>query len=143
MKPITTMLFAILVINMGCVRQSEVHPSKVAEEIVVTDEEGDYYMFVDSMPVYPGGDKALGTWVGQELKYPIEAQERKIEGIVYVSFIIDTDGSIESARIVRGVHPLLDEEALRIARGIRGFIPGYQDGKPVRVQFTIPLRFKL
>ncbi len=71
------------------------------------------------------------------------AEENGIQGLVNVSFVVEKDGSISGAKVTRGVDPSLDKEALRIIRSMPRWTPGKQDGKPVRVKYTIPVRFKL
>jgi len=136
----TITLFSALLLSHLCLAQ-DMHP--VIEETPVENAEDMPFTIVEVMPAYPGGDKALIDWIGAEISYPNEAKEQHMEGKVFVSFIIGTDGSIESASIARGVHPLLDEEALRVVKGIKGFSPGLQRGKAVRVQYIVPVAFVL
>lgn len=112
--------------------------SKKAEE-----NDNDVLTIVEKMPEYPGGNAALGQFIGANMKYPAEAQANNIEGVVYVKFIVNTDGSVSGVKVARGVHPDLDAEAVRVVKLLSGYKPGTQRGKPVRVQYTIPLRFKL
>lgn len=143
MKHVTTLMFVLFVFQ--CSFAQHTYTNENGEDINVTDEmlESGEFTIVEKMPEYPGGDNGLLQFIGKELEYPKEAQKKKIEGIVYVQYVVGTDGSIESASVLRGVHPLLDEEALRVIKSIKGYAPGYQKGKPVRVQFTIPIRFQL
>lgn len=97
----------------------------------------------DQMPVYFGGEHGLRQDIANNIRYPKEAQERKIQGAVYVGFVIDTKGQIRDVRVVRGVHPLLDREAERVVRSLRNWTPGIQDGKNVCVSYTVPINFIL
>ena len=95
------------------------------------------------MPGYPGGDAALLKYIAETVEYPAIAKENGITGVVYVSYIVDRDGSIKDVKVVRGADPFLDKEAVRVVKTLRGYTPGKQRGKPVPVQFTIPIRFVL
>ena len=94
-------------------------------------------------PSFPGGSQALNDFLRENVEYPEQALNDSIEGRVVVGFSIDTDGSITNAEIVRSVHPLLDAEALRVAKLMPKWEPGYQNGTPVRVKYNIPVTFKL
>ena len=95
------------------------------------------------MPGYPGGDAALLKYIGENTEYPAIAKENGITGVVYVSYIVGKDGQVRDVKVVRGVDPFLDKEAIRVVKTIKGYSPGKQRGKPVPVQFTIPIRFQL
>ena len=94
-------------------------------------------------PTFPGGKAALSQFLGENIKYPAEAIKEKIEGRVLVSFIVDVDGAISEARILRSAHPLLDREALRVIRMMPMWNPAKEDGKPVKVRYSLPVSFKL
>ena len=97
----------------------------------------------EQMPSFPGGTAAMMNYVSNSIKYPAVAEENGIQGLVTVSFVVEKDGSISGAKVIRSVDPSLDKEALRIIRSMPRWTPGKQDGKPVRVKYTIPVRFKL
>lgn len=97
----------------------------------------------EQMPSFPGGQSAMMSYVSRSIKYPTVAEENGIQGLVTVSFVVEKDGSISGAKVIRSVDPSLDKEALRIIRSMPRWTPGKQDGKPVRVKYTIPVRFKL
>lgn len=82
-------------------------------------------------------------WLGQNIQYPKEAVDAKVEGRVMVSFVIEKDGFVSNAKVIRSIDPLLDNEALRVVNAMPNWKPGMQDGQPVRVRFTIPVSFKL
>ncbi len=98
---------------------------------------------VDVMPEYPGGTTALFDFISKSVKYPEAAKEKGIEGKVYVQFVIEKDGSLSSFTVLRGVSDELDAEAIRVLKMMPKWKPGMNDGKPVRVQYTIPFYFKL
>ncbi len=103
----------------------------------------EFFTIVEDMPEYKGGDKALIKWVQENTNYPKKAQKKKIEGTVYVSYMVEPDSSISNVKVARGVHELLDKEAVRVISAITGYEPGRQRGEPVRVQYTIPVKFYL
>ncbi|MBR3608687.1 MAG: energy transducer TonB [Bacteroidales bacterium] len=98
---------------------------------------------VEQMPTYPGGQKALLQYIADNIKYPRTAQEKGIQGRVVVRFVVKKDGTIGDVQIFRGVSDELNQEAIRVIKSITGFIPGYQNGKPVNVWHTLPVSFKL
>jgi periplasmic protein TonB len=95
------------------------------------------------MPEFPGGKDALFTYIGKNLKYPEEAVENGIQGVVFVTFVVETDGKITGASILRGLGGALDKEALRVVSGMPNWMPGMQAGKAVRVKYNLPIRYKL
>ncbi len=106
-------------------------------------QEEKVFEYLDDMPEFPGGGKAMMEWLGQNIQYPKEAVDAKVEGRVMVSFVIEKDGSDSNAKVIRSIDPLLDNEALRVVNAMPNWKPGMQDGQPVRVRFTIPVSFKL
>ena len=102
------------------------------------------YHYVDVMPEFPGGNAALYEFIKQNLTYPKSAKEQGIEGIVYVWFIVETDGSITNIKIVQGLNEELDAEALRVVNLMPNWKPGYRGPHPIgRVPYTLPIMFKL
>ncbi|BBE20323.1 regulatory sensor-transducer, BlaR1/MecR1 family [Aquipluma nitroreducens] len=101
------------------------------------------FMVVDEMPVFPGGDQALRNFLAQAVKYPPEAVKKGIQGKVYVTFVVNKDGSVSNAKIARGVDPSLDAEALRVVKLLPKWKPGKQKGQDVAVQYTVPIKFAL
>ncbi len=102
-----------------------------------------YKDVVEQKPEFPGGDKELFKYVQATIKYPTEAYEQKIEGRVILQFVVEKDGSISNVKVVRHVHPLLDEEAVHVIENMPKWEPGRQRGKAVRVQCTVPVSFKV
>ena len=114
------------------------------EEIEIEEEDDDeFFMVVENMPEFPGGDLGLMKYIQKNVKYPAIAKEYNITGKVYVSFIVDKSGSVTNVKIVRGVDKNLDAEALRVVKSLPKYKPGKQRGKAVRVMFTIPINFTL
>ncbi len=100
------------------------------------------FMVVEEMPEFPGGMSAMMKYLAQNIKYPVKAIEKKIEGRVTVSFVVSRDGSLRDFRIVRSVDPDLDAEALRVAKSMPNWKPGKQRGKNVAVKYTLPINFR-
>ena len=82
-------------------------------------------------------------YLAKNIKYPPKAEKKGIEGKVMINFIVEKDGSISNAKVVRHIHPLLDKEAERVIKAMPKWSPGKQEGKPVRVKFNIPVAFRL
>jgi protein TonB len=95
------------------------------------------------MPTFRGGNTALINYFITNLKYPQGARAANAQGRVFVNFVVEKDGSVSNVELTRGVHPLLDMEAVRLVRSMPKWIPGKQDGKLVRVSYTIPINFHL
>lgn len=106
------------------------------------EEGGEVFTVVENNPQFPGGEKARQKYLQENIYYPKEAREKGIEGIVYITFIVEKDGSISNVEVLRG-HELLAEEAIRVVKAMPRWQPGTQRGKPVRVQFNMPVRFSL
>lgn len=98
---------------------------------------------VDVMQQYPGGDRELLKFIAQSIKYPTDAQEAGVQGRVICSFVVDKKGNIVEPKIIRGIDPSLDAEALRVIGMMPRWTPGRQDGKAVRVLYTVPITFRL
>ena len=101
------------------------------------------YDVTETMPQFPGGQGVMMKYLAANIKYPASAVKAKKQGRVIVAFVIQKDGSVTNARIVRSVDPELDAEALRIVKAMPNWTPGTQDGKPVNVNYTIPVVFSL
>ena len=104
---------------------------------------GEVYETVDKMPEFPGGMTGLMQHLSKNIRYPAEAHTNNIQGRVVVSVIINTEGKVTNAKIVQGVAPSLDAEALRVTGTMPDWIPGTKDGKPVNVKYTFPVVFRL
>lgn len=128
-------------------QKGEVLPSKgndwsSAENVKKNKFDGnEIFVMVEDMPQFPGGNKAKLNHIAKTIKYPKEAIDKGIKGVVFVRFIVSKSGSIKDAKVIRGVHPLLDKEALRVIEEMPNWIPGKQNGKNVNVSYTLPVRF--
>ena len=105
--------------------------------------QGDVFDVVEEMPQYPGGPQALFKFLGENVHYPEEAEKAGIQGRVIATFIVEKDGSISQPTVVKSVDPLLDAEAIRVISAMPNWKPGKQNGKVVRVKYTVPLSFNL
>ena len=101
------------------------------------------YDVTETMPQFPGGQGVMMKYLAANIKYPASAVKAKKQGRVIVAFVIQKDGSVTNTRIVKSVDPELDAEALRIVKAMPNWTPGTQDGKPVDVNYTIPVVFSL
>jgi len=120
----------------------DVQPVVETKKEEEADEQKVFYI-VEDMPVFPGGELALRKYIMNAIKYPVIAQENGIQGKVYVQFVVGKDGSVQDAKIARGVDPSLDKEALRVVNTLPKWKPGEQRGQPVRVSYTVPINFVL
>ena len=97
----------------------------------------------ETMPYFPGGQELMQKYLADNIKYPASAVKAKKQGRVIVTFIVQKDGSITHAKIVRSIDSELDAEALRVVKGMPKWTPGTQFGKPVSVKYTLPVKFSL
>jgi protein TonB len=107
------------------------------------EEEAKVFDVVEQMPSFPGGPSALFEYLSKNIKYPVVAEENGIQGRVIVTFVVEKDGSITDVRVVKSVDPSLDKEAQRVVKSMPKWIPGKQNGAPVRVKYTVPVTFRL
>ena len=143
--PLTAAL--LLVSNISCTPSSQSEdgiPTTGDEVMSRKADDGDYYMVCEEMPEFAeGGIPGLMKFISSNLKYPAEALDKGIQGRVIVQFIVEKDGSLSNINVVRGVDPLLDDEAVRIIESSPKWKPGKQKGQAVSVKFTVPIRFKI
>lgn len=97
---------------------------------------------IDNMPQFPGGTDRLNHYLANSFKYPLEAKKLDLKGKVYVSFVVDKTGKITDIKIIKSLHFLLDNEAIRLVKSMPDWIPGTQDGKPVNIMHTLPISFE-
>lgn len=115
-------------------------PVKDAGEVVDANE---IFLVVEQPPEFPGGMEALYKFFGKTIRYPGQARRMGIEGTVYVSFVVDADGTINDVQVIKGIGAGCDEEAKRVFQLLPNWKPGKQRGRPVRVRYTLPLKFTL
>ncbi len=122
-------------------RLEEYIPPPLPEEAPLVDDTP--HLVVEIKPQFPGGEAARHKFLNDNLRYPAAAKASRISGVVYVSFVVERDGSISEVHAVRGPGGGLNEEAERVVRMMPAWSPGIQSGRYVRVQFTMPVRFVL
>jgi len=101
------------------------------------------YDAVEQMPSFSGGPSALMQYLADNIKYPVKAEEKKIQGRVVCTFVVESDGFITNVQVWQPVDPLLDKEAIRVIKSMPKWFPGRHDGKPVRVKYTAPVTFRI
>jgi TonB family protein len=142
---ISILLFLSISFTPRIIAQDTGKVSETKSEIKKADQPQEEMVFtvVEKMPEYPGGDDARVKFMVENIKYPGEARKNGVQGIVYVSFVVEKDGKINSIKTIRGIGGGCDEEAERVISLMPAWKPGLQRGKPVRVQFNMPVRFAL
>lgn len=133
-----------LIIDAEADDQTEVEeyvPVESEEEEEVVEQE--IFMVVEEQPGFPGGDIARLKYLAENIKYPQMARESGVQGMVYVTFVVEPDGRISNVRILRGIGGGCDEEAVRVIKAMPRWKAGKQRGKSVRVQFNMPIKFTL
>lgn len=133
----------------------DINVSAAKEEVKVVDEPKkeepkpepkkteEIFKSAEQMPQFPGGDAALMKYINSHIHYPAAAEENNIQGRVVVQFVVEKDGSVGQVKVARSVDRSLDNEAVRVVKSLPKFIPGKQNGQPVRVWYTLPVTFKL
>lgn len=107
------------------------------------EEKAPIFTVVEEMPIYPGGINAMYKYMGENIKYPESARKEGVSGRVYITFVVEKDGAVTDVKLIRGVDERLDKEALRVIKLMPKWKPGKQDGKVVRVQYNLPVKFTL
>ncbi len=106
-------------------------------------EETHIFLVVENMPEFPGGESSMYKFIGNNIEYPRMAKESGISGRVFVTFVVERNGSVTDVQVLRGIGGGCDEEAVRVIKMMPKWNPGKQRGKPVRVQYRMPIKFTL
>lgn len=106
-------------------------------------DDDDVYDAVEEMPEFPGGQAKLLEFLARNVRYPVKAQEKGIQGTVIISFVVGKDGNVTEPKVLRSLDPLTDAEALRVISAMPKWKPGKQNGKPLRVKYNVPIQFRL
>ncbi len=133
----------VIVVGYGTAEQAKGSAPVIDNSSTAGDGDSPVFVVVEEMPKYPGGNQAMFKYLGENIKYPASAQESSIQGRVICSFVVNVDGSIADTKIVRGIEPDLDAEAIRVINAMPNWEPGMQRGKAVRVKYTLPIIFQL
>ena len=123
--------------------EEEMVIEEVKEQVIQQEAPKEIFTVVEEQPGYPGGDEARIKFLQENTKYPEEAKELGVQGKVFVTFVVEVDGSITDVRVLRGIGAGCDEEAIRVVKSMPRWVPGKQRGQPVRVQFNLPIKFTL
>jgi periplasmic protein TonB len=118
-------------------------PTKVEAAVEVEKKDDEIFTVVEQQPEFPGGMSKLGAYLGKNIQYPSAAQRANVAGRVFVSFVVNTDGSIQDVQVLKGLGFGTDEEAQRVVKGMPKWRPGKQSGRPVRVKYNLPISFTL
>ena len=110
---------------------------------VIVQEKEEVFTHVEQMPQYPGGDKEMMAFLSKNIKYPVIAQEQGIQGTVVLRFVVGKTGEVTDVTVMRSLDPSCDKEAIRVVKSMPKWIPGKQNGNPVLVYYTLPVRFRL
>jgi protein TonB len=130
----------IEIMDMEVDDNTEVEIMEMPEEEIGEEE---IFTIVEKMPEFPGGTEAMYKYLSRNTSYPSMASDAGIQGVVYVTFVIEKTGKITDVRVLRGIGGGCDQEAVRVVKSMKSWTPGKQRGKPVRVQFNLPYRFTL
>jgi periplasmic protein TonB len=129
MKKLSIILLSFILITTSYAQSAKKDKNKV-------------YEIAEKMPEFPGGDDKLMNYLSSNIKYPSYAKENEIEGLVMIKFIVNKDGSISDAHVVKGIKGGCDEEALRVVKSVPKWIPAKQKGKKIRVYLYLPIDFR-
>lgn len=146
--PVSVLLFMLSSTPVNAQSKATTHPDgsvtikSGGQDMVIKNADEVFYMVVDEMPVFPGGMQALLNFLKANVQYPEAAKQAKTEGRVTVQFVVGSDGTCHDFKVLRGVSPDLDAEAVRVLSSMPKWTPGKQDGKPVPVRYTVPINFK-
>ncbi len=124
-------------LNKQTIVQEVIAETKPVEEAPVS------IAMVEQKPSFPGGEAAMYQWLSSNIQYPAVASEEGIQGRVVVEFVVGKDGSITNVKVLRPRHPALDKEAVRVIKSMPKWVPGRNNGQPVKVTYTLPVTFKL
>ncbi|MCD8740946.1 TonB family protein [Mucilaginibacter roseus] len=110
---------------------------------VIESDPNEIFTAVETQPAFPGGLAAFGNYLSKNIRYPAVARENNVQGRVFVQFVVERDGSLTDITVLRGIGSGCDEEAVRVLKKSPKWSPGIQNGRPVRVQYTVPIAFNL
>mgnify|MGYP001143863485 FL=1 len=126
---------------------NDLNKMTIKEEVIaapkVEEEQPMNIAMVEQKPEFNGGEAAMYKWLSENIVYPSAASEQGVQGRVVVEFVVGKDGSITNVRVLRPRHPALDKEAVRVVKAMPKWIPGRNNGQPVKVTYTLPVTFKL
>ncbi len=115
----------------------------IPDNKIIVQEKEEVFTHVEQMPQFPGGDAEMMKYLSQNIKYPVIAQENGIQGSVVLRFVVGKNGEVSNVQVLRSLDPSCDKEAIRVVKSMPRWVPGKQNGNPVLVYYTLPVRFKL
>ena len=132
-------LFVLFIVSINFIH------GQISQDSLILSAKNNSLIFtlVEQMPQFPRGANGRIKYLDENIVYPMEAIRRGIQGKIYVTFIVERDGSVSNVRLLRGIGGGCNEEAIRVIENMPKWIPGIQKGKPVRVRFNIPIIFRL
>lgn len=127
--------------------QGEKYKAPKAEQIEpakdTTERKEDREHYIETFPIHNGGEAGMMQFISRNVRYPRKAIDLNLSGVVYLTFVVERDGTVSDVYSAKAVHPLLDKEAQRVAQMIRFDKPAYQGGKAVRMSYVLPVKFQL
>ncbi len=136
-------LLGLSFLLFSCTDATPVEAQTPISEVIQKNKEGEkVYQEVDQMPEYPGGFEALVKFMGENIEYPKSAKEDNAEGKTLISFVIDKEGKVTNAKVTEGFHDACDAEALRVINAMSDWSPGKHEGKVVKVEMVLPIKFQ-
>lgn len=135
-------LLCLVFLIIALINQASYAQTPSSSQTINSANDQVVYTRVDKMPEFPGGQVALVKYISKNIKYPSKYKKDKVNGRVFVSFIIDKDGKVTSARIVKSLNEECDAEAIRVISKMPDWVPGEKDGVKVAVQFGLPVNFE-
>ncbi|SIT89368.1 energy transducer TonB [Pontibacter indicus] len=129
----------------GALRRLEVYSKGKMQKGRVYSESGREikYTPMEVQPEFPGGEMKMMNWLAQNVRYPAEAQKAGAQGLVIISYLVDTSGRISNIEVLRGFHPAGDTEAIRVVKQMPRFKPGTIEGEPIDMTYILPIRFTI
>ena len=130
-----------MLLALFCFGTANAQKIVVKKKATTQDTSQKVYDVVEQMPSFPGGQAEMMRYLAKNAKYPKDAYEQKISGRVLVQFVVEKNGSISNVKIMKSIFPSLDKEAMRLVKNMPRWTPGKQNGKAVRVKYTVPVSF--
>jgi protein TonB len=124
-------------------KKNQAPPPPPPKQAVSQQNAKEIFTVVEQMPSFPGGEKALDQFIREHMIYPTEAAQHGTQGKVYVTFVVEADGTLSEIALLRGIGSGCDEEAVRIVKAMPKWNPGMQRGVAVRVQFNQLIKFEI
>jgi TonB family protein len=143
-KNLIIILFVLVhTVSYGQSKLTPKHIEKRNYQEVIGFADDDEKQDIDKFPMYPEGKKGVHKLVYKHLMYPPMAKKKGIQGDVIIQFFVDTVGEVVDIKVYKSVHPLLDQEAIRVVKKMKKWVPAQKDGQPIKVDFKLPFVFRL